>query len=466
MPLTFANRTTLIDGSSFSKGHMTDVSDDGYTIIISGMGNIHIYTYNLSTKSWNIHDTTNITTAISNYTILTQSHRLKVAVSGNGNTVAIGFVAPPQTPSVFVFWGSLVWMYRRNGTQWDPIGYAIDDPLWTTPPNQLTEFGTSLSLSYDGNTLAVGAPKADDSGPFSSGTVFHSGAVVVYKYSSITNNFSSSSGLTLYGVNPSSSFGHSVSLNSTGNRLAVSAIRENNNKGTITIYEDNGNTMTIVQSITSDNTVLGQPVHLGYIVKLNGPGTKVFASMNFGSSNQNGYHTINEYDVATGNKIAIGHKEKYGWNYDINMYGTILVASDYVKGKIYLYTRTSNGWTLTDTDTIPKQSGQNNVPGWSVSFSGDGKTVVIGDPEHISTLLGQGPGDGITYVYNISSSLAVSLAVAVAVADVKEINLCYKKLCGVNQKEAPGLARTLNMNVNKYNGSYNRANNTLMMKFN
>ena len=46
------------------------------------------------------------------------------------------------------------------------------------------------------------------------------------------------------------------------------------------------------------------------------------------------------------------------------------------------------------------------------------------------------------------------------------LNLCYKKLCGVNQKEAPGLARTLNMNVNKYNGSYNRANNTLMMKFN
>ncbi len=456
MTLTLGNRTTITQGMSFKKGHNTDISDDGNTIIISGMGQIHIYTYNQSTKLWDSDSISNINTAISNYTDYRKI--LTVAVSGDGKTVAIGYTASSAISTNF--YEGKVWLYRRYLTQWQLIGSAIDDPFFdssnydpsssSSAKNGLTKFGASLSLSYDGNRVAIGAPNADY------GVILKVGALAVYNYNLTSWNLVNQN---LYGVNPSSGYGHSISLSSNGKILAVSAIMEDNNRGIITVFEDNNNTWSILQAAITGELILGQPILLGYIVKLNGLGTKVFGSMNYGSSNpQPGtYEMVHEYDVLTGDKIVIGHKEKYGWNFDINLDGTILVASDYVKGKIFLYVRGENGWVLNDTDTILDL---NSIPGYSVSLSGDGKTVVIGDPEYISALLGLGPRrEGITHVYNISS-------LAVAVADVKEINLCYKKLCGVNQKEAPGLARTLNMNVNKYNGSYNRANNTLMMKFN
>lgn len=426
MTLTFGNITTITQGIGFRKGHNTDISDDGKTIIVSGQSNIQIYKYNQSTNVWDhdiiasadINSTINSDIGVNNATMVT------IAISGDGNTVAIGY-------------GSIdkVRVYRRDSSGWQLLNTIIN------------EFGTSLSLSYDGNRVAIGDYDVTQK----------IGAVAVYNYNlpywDLVNNHK------LYGVNLISRYGHSISLSSNGKRLAVSAIAEDNNRGTITVFEDDNNTWSLLQAAIKGELILGQPILLGYIVKLNGLGTKVFGSMNYGSSNpQPGtYEMVHEYDVLTGDKIVIGHKEKYGWNFDINLDGTILVASDYVKGKIFLYVRGANGWVLNDTVTIIISN--NHVPGWSVSLSGDGKTVAIGDPEYKSNVLGQGQGDGITYVYNISS-------LAPAVADVKEINLCYKKLCGVNQKEAPGLARTLNMNVNKYNGSYNRENNTLMMKFN
>lgn len=415
MTLTFGNRTTITQGMSYFKGHNTEISDDGKTIIVSGQSNIHIYTYNQSTNVWvNDHDISgnnNATTAT-------------IAISGDGNTVAIGFGTIDK-----------VWLYRRYSSGWQLLNIIIN------------EVGTSLSLSYHGNRVAIGDYDVTQK----------IGTVAVYNYNLISWNLVNQK---LSGVNLNSRYGHSISLSSNGKRLAVSAIAEDNNRGTITVYEDNNTTWSVLQAAIKGELIPGQPIHLGYIVKLNRLGTKVFGSMNYGSSNPGTYEMVHEYDVSTGDKIVIGHKEKYGWNFDINHDGTILVASDYDKGKIFLYVRGANGWVLNDTDTIITSN--NHIPGWSVSFSGNGKTVAIGDPEHVSSVLKLGPRTvGITYVYNISSS-----ALALAVADVKEINVCYKKLCGVNQKEAPGLARTLNMNVNKYNGSYNRANNTLMMKFN
>ena len=430
MTLTFGNRTTITQGISFFKGHNTEISDDGKTIIVSGQSNIHIYTYNQSTNVW-VHDingSNTINSAIISHIGNNNATTATIAISGDGNTVAIGFGTIDK-----------VWLYRRYSSGWQLLNTIIN------------EFGTSLSLSYDGNRVAIGDYDVTQK----------IGAVAVYNYNLTSWNLVNQK---LSGVNLNSRYGHSISLSSNGKRLAVSAIAEDNNRGTITVFEDNNTTWSVLQAAIKGELIPGQPIHLGYIVKLNGLGTKVFGSMNYGSSNpQPGtYEMVHEYDVSTGDKIVIGHKEKYGWNFDINLDGTILVASDYDKGKIFLYVRGANGWVLNDTDTIITSN--NNIPGWSVSFSGNGKTVAIGDPEHVSSFLDlalplPARREGITYVYNISS-------LALAVADVKEINLCYKKLCGVNQKEAPGLARTLNMNVNKYNGSYNRANNTLMMKFN
>ena len=77
---------------------------------------------------------------------------MSVAISDDGNTVAIGAagddvgsVSDKGSASVFV----------RKGAEWSAQQVLVDDN-GTAKAN----FGSSVSLSSDGNTLAVGGPNA------------------------------------------------------------------------------------------------------------------------------------------------------------------------------------------------------------------------------------------------------------------------------------------------------------------
>ena len=119
--------------------------------------------------------------------------------------------------------GEVVFIFEGRGSIFD------------VHPNH--NFGTSISLSSDGDTIAIGAPNAIDS---------TSGKVEVYSYDGSTWNLK---GNAIQGQIPGDSFGYSVSLSSAGDRVAIGA-PTNSVKGTdsgeVRIYSFDGSTWELM----------------------------------------------------------------------------------------------------------------------------------------------------------------------------------------------------------------------------
>ncbi len=126
-----------------------------------------------------------------------------VALSGDGNTLAVGAPARQRrTGAAYIF--------RRSGGAWSNQGGLIRGS------NTVTDdyFGTAISLSTNGNTLAVGADGKDRA----------TGAAYVFRYNGTT--WAQQAFIRASNTESGDFFGRSVSLSGDGNLLAVSAIGE------------------------------------------------------------------------------------------------------------------------------------------------------------------------------------------------------------------------------------------------
>jgi hypothetical protein len=124
-----------------------------------------------------------------------------VSVSSDGNTVVVGAHGDDK---LFTDSGS-VYVFRWNGSSWEEKKFKASDAAASD------YFGYSVSVSSDGNTVAVGAYMDDDMG---SG----SGSVYVYRWNGSTwveKKLTASDGLAGDGL------GNSVSVSADGKTIAV-----------------------------------------------------------------------------------------------------------------------------------------------------------------------------------------------------------------------------------------------------
>ncbi len=128
-----------------------------------------------------------------------------VSLSDNGDRLAVGAyrngVNGPLTGHVRV--------YEWTGTSWAQLGIDIDGAA------QFDNFGTVLELSADGNEMIVGIPGADSSG-------IGLGAAEVYQWTGTTWL---QMGATLYGEASGDLFGNDVSITDNGELIAIGAER-------------------------------------------------------------------------------------------------------------------------------------------------------------------------------------------------------------------------------------------------
>ena len=147
----------------------------------------------------------------------------QLALSNNGNTLAVGaqfedraspeFYGTPGTGAVYVF-------LRDPHAAWSEQALLRASNLsWNS------RFGTSLSLSADGLTLAVGSPREDSNSMGTPNAAIDSGAA--YLFSSDGNAWTQRAYLKASNAEPADSFGTSVALSPDGKTLAVGAPQEN-----------------------------------------------------------------------------------------------------------------------------------------------------------------------------------------------------------------------------------------------
>jgi len=144
-----------------------------------------------------------------------------VSISEDGGTIAVGAVHGANSNSGYV----RIYRLEGDGTSWGQIGQDIDGEAY------YDGFGSSVSLSADGSTIAIGTPGNDDNG-------VDSGKVMVYR---IDSEGSSWERLvqSIYGDNAGDRLGKSVNLSPDGNTLAIGSPgfwEENDRPGYVRVF--------------------------------------------------------------------------------------------------------------------------------------------------------------------------------------------------------------------------------------
>lgn len=233
-----------------------------------------------------------------------------VSLSADGNTVAFG--APNTTVSGFSGFTGNVEVYQLQGSSWVQKGSDINGD------GSIIKFGTSVSLSNDGNIVAIG--HTGDPGNMNSPQF---GRVKVYQF---INNQWTQIGNTIFGLVNRDEFGNKVSLSALGNMLAISTFSSN----VVLVYQLNGGVWTQLGNLMSGENI--------------GDG--------FGSS-------ISLSD--SGTRIAIG--ARFYTNLS-NM------------GRAYVYENQSGIWTLINNPIFGVFN--DDLFGISIAITGDGSKVVVG----------------------------------------------------------------------------------------
>ena len=305
-----------------------------------------------------------------------------VAISSDGNTVAIGAIGNDGNNGGHANAGH-VRVYNWNGTLWVKRGLDIDGEAGTD------ESGYSVSLSSDGNTVAIGAPYNNGAGAGAD-----SGHVRVYDWNtSITPNGWTQRGLDIDGEAAYDQSGWSVSLSSDGNTVAIGAIGNDGNNG----GHANAGHVRVYDWTESSWTQRGQDIdgvgeydRSGYSVSLSSDGNTVSigAPYNNGTGSDAGHVRVYNWNGASwakrgtdidgeaaldssgysvslssdGNTVAIGAPYNYG-------------ASSYA-GHVRVYHWNGTLWVKRGLDIDGEAAYDQS--GYSVSLSSDGNTVAIG----------------------------------------------------------------------------------------
>lgn len=297
------------DASDDNFGFSIALSDDGSIVAIgayrndvggASAGQLKIFQYNGS--SW-----TQMGTNI--YSYVDWDHLgMSVALSADGNTVAVGV----DLSDMNGLQSGHVEVYHFNGSSWQQVGGDI------IGANAEDRSGYAISLSADGNVLAIGAPYSDASGA-------DSGQVKIYSY---TAGSWQNLGAAINGAQAGDLAGTSVSLSADGTMLAIGAPYSDalsTDGGMVRVYTyENSNW---VQS-GSDFTGANADDHLGMSVSL----------------------------ASDGNLVAVG------------------AAGGYAS----VYEASTSGWQLLGSSVVAENTDDDF--GFSVSLAENAYTLAVGAP--------------------------------------------------------------------------------------
>ena len=365
-----------IDGEAANDytGHWVSLSADGTILAIGATtndgtngvdsGHVRVFQYN-GTNYWNQLGQ-DIDGEVSG-----DRSGWSVSLSNDGTRVAItSFYNDDSTENA----GS-VRIYQYSGNSWNQIGQDIDGVGHTDLTN-------SVSLSADGNIVAIGAYSHDGT----SGN--DSGHVRIFQYNG--TNYWNQIGQDIDGEAAEDRSGYSISLSSDGTIVAIGAIYNDgngNNSGHVRIYKNQSGTWTqIGQDI--DGEASGD--NSGWSVSLNSDGSVVAISAVYNGGNGVNSGHVRIYQNQSGIWTKIGDdidgeaaNEWSGYSVSLNADGTIVAIgailngdNGFYSGHVRVFNILRSPFTQIGDDIDGENSGDSS--GWSVSSNADGSIVAIG----------------------------------------------------------------------------------------
>ena len=306
----------------------------------SSSGRVQIFSYNANSNTWsqlgsdikgNVYETLGFS----------------VSMNGDGNRIAIG--APSGGRVGQVLGHVRIFSYNANSNTWSQLGSDISDKVTIGSPYE--RIGFDVSINASGDTVAFSRGKSP-------------GLVRIYSYDG--DNWSQKGSDITYSLKASDLFGFSVSLNDTGNIVAIGAPQNGELTGVVQIFSydtTGGDWGQLGQDITAESRN-----YFGYSVSLNTAGDRVAIGAPLPG------------DREVGNKNA-GSTEIYYYN------GARWIQSE---------------------PTVVISNGQDyDRSGFSVSMNSAGSRIVIGAPAASAIgglAAGSSVAQGVFQIYSLAFS--------------------------------------------------------------
>jgi hypothetical protein len=292
-------------------------------------------------------------------------------INGNQNDRSI-----PEAGAVYIF--------TRTGTTWSQQAYIKASNTGNAGVGEAfaegDQFGYSIALSSDGNTLAVGAIGEDSAamginGDQADNTANGSGAAYVFTRTGST--WSQQAYVKSAMTRPNVLFGYSIGISATGDTLAVAEYDADRGKGALYVLTRSGGTWSHQARIQADNAENGDS--LGYSLAISDDG----------------------------NTIAAGAADEDCLKTGVNPPGCDMdQKADTSAGAAYVFVRNGTSWTQ-QAFLKASNTGDHDWFGVRIAVSGDGNTVAVGAPNEDSAAKGingkqdddTAPEAGAVYVY-------------------------------------------------------------------
>ena len=318
-----------------------------------------------------------------------------VAISGDGNTLAVG--APHEDSSATGVGGDerngilssnsgAVYVFTRSGGDWSQQAYV---KAGNTGKDD--NFGLSISLDADGNTLAVGAPGEASGATGINGDAADNSAVLsgaVYVFTRSSSGWSQQAYVKANNTGGGDQFGSALSLSADGNTLAVGAFAEDSNATGV-----NGDA-------ANDGALESGAVYIFTRSAGNWSQQAYVKASNTGTGDRFGTSVSLSADSDT---LAVGARLESSGAMGINGDGTD--NSKLYSGAAYIFTRSGASWSQ-QAYIKASNTGDSDRFGGTVSLSANGDTLAVGAIGEASAVPGiddewdnSAPLSGAVYIF-------------------------------------------------------------------
>lgn len=241
---TQTQKLTAADGTYDEFGYAVSLSSDGSTILVgapfkqvNGLASAGAaYIYTKSGGSWSQSGFVTASDEVAN-----DNFGLAVSLSGDGSTALISI---PDKKVNDQYSAGVVYIFTNSGSGWSQV-----QKVNASDPGVSTFFGTSVSLSNNGNIALIGA----------NGTTLINGNGAAYVFTKSGNSWVQTQKLAASDGAFTDNFGTSVSLSGDGYTAIIGApnhkINGQNGAGAAYIFNNNGSSWNQAQELNASDYI-------------------------------------------------------------------------------------------------------------------------------------------------------------------------------------------------------------------